>query len=234
MHARWNFSKQHIDSTCTRILKRRGESSNLATRETRWEMFAVAKKALTTRTRMYFLITLKEWFQKYLTWEVTHGDGSSNTRISVWCLSLSFQNSGMNQGVTGSNPLATSQFATKSCLFLYYKRWRSLIVITYRKALVFNHISSMCGKRWNRKETEESVRQKLVVQQHEGFRLPSVFLARPSLWCAETHNLDKFMQNNFELRPTNPMTFSTHLVPEVIWVVWSFSIITIKRKKAPN
>ena len=29
---------------------------------------------------------------------------------------------GMNQGVTGSNPLATSQFATKSCLFLYYKR----------------------------------------------------------------------------------------------------------------
>ena len=137
---------------------------------------------------------------------------------------------GMNQGVTGSNSLATSQFANKSCLFWYCKHWRSLqfancslkelckLVITYRKGLVFNNISSMCRKGWNGKGTEESMGKKLVVQQREGVYLPSVFLARHSRWCAETHNLNKFMRNNFELWQANPMIFWTHLVPEVICV----------------
>ena len=83
------------------------------------------------------------------------------------------------------------------------RRQQCKLVITYRKALDFNDISSMCGKRRNGKGTEESVRKKLVVQQREGFRLPSVFLAHPSLWCAGTHNLDKFMQNNWTGDPRN-------------------------------
>ena len=45
--------------------------------------------------------------------------------------------------------------------------------VTYRKALVFNPISSMCGRRWKGKRTEESVGKMLVVQESEGVPLPS-------------------------------------------------------------